>query len=356
MPQLSINLFGKVCLRCNGQILVGFDAHKVQELFCYLLLHRDHAHPRELLANLLWSESFTVQSKQYLRQTLWKLQNALDRQSQASNGHLLRVEPDWVDLDSRDLWLDVAVIEQAYTPAQDTQGRDLDIDRARNLQGAVQLYKGDLLENWYQDWCLYERERLQNIYLAILDKLTSYCEAHEEFETGIVYGTRILFFDRASEHTHRQLMRLQYLAGNRTRALRQYERCIVALDEELSVKPAKSTIALYDQIRADQLQVLSPGPPCSMIDREPSAAALDGALQFFFRAQPVPPSSHFSSIRAMYGLRRVAHPSLVPGSQRLSPLSRDHCRVSSTSPPDLRKPKNSWGRVGLPSRSNLWLS
>ena len=48
-------------------------------------------------------------------------------------------------------------------------------------------------------------------------------------------------------------MRLQFLAGNRTGALRQYERCVIALDQELGVKPAKWTTELYDQIRADQL-------------------------------------------------------------------------------------------------------
>jgi hypothetical protein len=121
------------------------------------------------------------------------------------------------------------------------------------LQCAVGLYQGDLLEGWYQDWCIYERERLQNIYLTMLDKLMGYCEAHHEYDTGVAYGARILLFDRAREHTHRRLMRLQYLGGNRTAALRQYERCVTALDEELSVKPAKSTMALYEQIRADNL-------------------------------------------------------------------------------------------------------
>jgi len=28
----------------------------------------------------------------------------------------------------------------------------------------VDLYQGDLLEGWYQDWLLCERERLQNMF------------------------------------------------------------------------------------------------------------------------------------------------------------------------------------------------
>ncbi len=48
-------------------------------------------------------------------------------------------------------------------------------------------------------------------------------------------------------------MRLHYLNGNRAGAIRQYEQCAAALEEELGVKPSKRTTALYKQILADQL-------------------------------------------------------------------------------------------------------
>jgi DNA-binding SARP family transcriptional activator len=254
VARITVCLFGKLSLQCNGQVLSGFDARKIQQLLCYLLLHRDHPQPREVLAGLLWGDTSTDQSKKHLRQTLWQLQSALDRGHQLSLGTLLTVDSDWVDLHSGgDLWLDVAVFEETFTPIQDIQGRELNPASAEQLEHAVQLYHGDLLEGWYEDWCLFERERLQNMYLAMLDKLMGYCEAHKQYETGIVHGTRILFFDRAREHTHRHLMRLQYLAGNRTAALRQFERCSFALNEELGVKPAKVTLALYEQIRDDHV-------------------------------------------------------------------------------------------------------
>jgi hypothetical protein len=48
-------------------------------------------------------------------------------------------------------------------------------------------------------------------------------------------------------------MLLKYRAGDRTAALRQYERCVRALAEELGVEPQKHTTQLYEQIRADRL-------------------------------------------------------------------------------------------------------
>ncbi len=254
MSTLRIHLFGKFCARRNEQVLDGFDARKVQELFCYLLLHRDHSLPRETLASLLWPDTTTTLSKKNLRQALWQLQSALGSQNERVNDRVLLVEPDWVQLNSEaNLWLDVAAFERAYNLELKTFGQELDSSTAQLLRDTVQLYQGPLLEGWYQDWCLLERERLQSMYLAMLDKLMSYCEVHHDYETGLLYGMRIMCYDRARERTHRRMMRLYYLTGDRAEALRQYERCAAALEEELGVSPSKSTLTLYRQIQADQL-------------------------------------------------------------------------------------------------------
>jgi hypothetical protein len=92
------------------------------------------------------------------------------------------------------------------------------------------------------------------MYLVMLDKLISYCVAHRDYELGLFYGSIILRYDRARERTHRQLMHLFYMSGDRTAALRQYERCVAALRQELDVAPDRRTVALHQQIRLDQLE------------------------------------------------------------------------------------------------------
>jgi DNA-binding SARP family transcriptional activator len=162
------------------------------------------------------------------------------------------------------VWLDVAAFEQAFAAVEGSGGAFS--DRTTELiQEAVRLYRGDLLEGWYQDWCLYERERLQNIYLLMLDKLMNHCEALSKFELGLLYGSLILRHDRARERTHRQMMSLQYHSGDRTAALRQYERCAAALEEELGVKPDGRTAALYERIRDGKIEdPRAEGAPASL--------------------------------------------------------------------------------------------
>lgn len=254
MSKLRIYLFGKLDIRCNGQPLSILHARKVQEMLCYLLLYRDRHHPRETLAGVLWENSTTSQSKKYLRQTLWQLNVSLHSLPGLIGTSVFLVEPDWIRLNPKaDIWLDVAEFEQAFSHTKRIPGRELDSGQVRSLHEAVQLYKGHLLEGWYQDWCLFERERLQLMYLTMLDKLMSHCETQNDFGRGVWYGTRIMAIDRARERTHRRLMRLYYLDGDRTAALRQYEHCADALEEELGVKPGQRTIELLNQVQQDHL-------------------------------------------------------------------------------------------------------
>ncbi len=253
MDGLQVSLFGKFCVRCGEQALNGLDAYKVQELFCYLLLHANRPHHRESLAGLLWQEQPAAQSKGYLRRTLWQLQNAFN--DRADLNSMVQVDADWIQVNcTNGLWLDVAVFEQAFANAQGKPGLGLDATAVRALDEAVKVYRGSLLEGWYQDWCLFERERYQQMLLLMLDKLMEHCEGCAAYEAGITYGMQILRHDLARERTHRRLMRLHYLSGDRTSALRQYERCTAVLQHELGVKPAAATEKLRAQIQADQLE------------------------------------------------------------------------------------------------------
>jgi DNA-binding SARP family transcriptional activator len=246
----------------------GLDASKDQELLSYLLIYRDRPHSRETLATLLWGNTSTEKSKKYLRQALWHLHAALNSEN-GNATEVLLVDHDWLSLNSRsNLWTDVAEFERAFAGAEGIPGKHLDSQQAQALRSAVTLYQDDLLPGWYQDWILFERERLQNMYLLILDKLIGYLQYHEQYEVAQGYGATILKFDPARERTHRQLMYLYYLGGDRTAALRQFERCVSALKEELGVKPERRTIELYERIKSDQLTPTEPAENSLSVSRD----------------------------------------------------------------------------------------
>ncbi len=261
MDMLCVFLLGKFRIQSGEHILTTLNTAKLQELFSYLLLYQERPHFRETLANLLWDENATAQPQRCLRKTLWSLREALDAHIEHLSETLFIIEPEWIQINPEaNLWLDTAAFEQAFTSVRDVPGHEITPQSAETLKDVVDLYQGDLLEGVYHDWAIYERERFQHMYLVMLSKLMDYCEAHQEYKAGIDYGTRVLYYDRAHERTHRQLMRLYYLDDNRTAALRQYEHFTAILDSELGVKPTGRTRALYQQIRQDQVNALVPSP------------------------------------------------------------------------------------------------
>jgi len=249
MTGLSIHLLGPLDIRHDDG---GADAPaslKAQELLCYLLLHRDRPVPRTSLAALLWADHDAAHGLKQLRQALWHLQTACARPD-TEPCPLLETTPRSILLRSGShLWLDVGEFEAVFARVRGPVAHQLEPADAELADQAITLYRGDLLEGFDFDWCIVEREWLRSAYLTMLDRLMGYCERHGEYELGIDYGERILRVDRAREYTHRRMMVLHALLGNRTGALRQYTRCAAALREELDVLPARSTTLLRDQIR-----------------------------------------------------------------------------------------------------------
>jgi DNA-binding SARP family transcriptional activator len=254
MTQLRIHLLGQISIEQGSTPVTELSA-KALEMLCYLFLYQDRAHTRESLATALWADTSMQRAQKYLRQTLWQLQTVLDRrQNPDEAGALLLLDVGWIRVNPRGgWWLDVTGLEYAYRFCREIPGSALTDEQALLVEAAIALYRGDLLETWHQDWCIYERERLQLTYLALLDKLVGYCTAQRLYARGVDYAQRILRCDIARESTYQHLMRLHYLAGDRTMALREYARCVQALQREFDLPPMQATVDLYEQIRAERL-------------------------------------------------------------------------------------------------------
>jgi len=287
-PELSarsccaVLLLGRPCIRA-GDSEVELPGRRTKELLGYLLLFRERPHHREVLAATLWPESSTAQSKKYLRQALWHL-GAFG--TGLGDGQLLSGHSEWIQVDARRVRLDVAELEDAFAPVRLVPGEQIEPEAAVALKRVAPLYRGDLLEGCYQDWCVYERERVKALYLSLLEKLLAYCEVHAEPEEGLIYGEELLRHERAHERAHWRLMRLHYQAGDRTAALRQFERCREALKEELQTAPGERIHNLYEQIRSDaglgapprRWGPTTPGGPDRDDSVHPAPNALEQAL------------------------------------------------------------------------------
>ena len=238
----------------NGKPTAGFSHGKTQELLAILLLNRGRPRRRDWIANELWDDPSCRTPRKNLRHVLWKLQDALANVDD-SLAQMIQCEgSDWIHCrPPENLWFDVNVFEQAHARPARQPAERLSGDQARNLEEAIDLYTGQLLDGCDQHWCLIERERLRDCYTTMLDALIDHCIVSDGFDRGINLAHRNLREDYAREQTHQRLMVLSALAGDRTTALRQFGRCATALKREFNIEPGRATVNLRDLLLDDRL-------------------------------------------------------------------------------------------------------
>lgn len=245
---LELRLFGHSEARYRDLAFVGFPNQQPWLLLCYLVLNHGKLLPREQIATLFWDDGPTELSLKRLRGTLWRLRSLLKARGVSPDNYLLVSDNSLGFSPTGAYYVDTQSFETIVAHHQPVAGRDLTADAAFELAQAVDLYTGELLEGVYEDWCLIERERLNVLYITTLSKLANFHEANGTYESGVAYAAPILEFDETREMIHRQMMRLYWLMGDRSRALLQYKQCSQILRDELQVTPMEETTRLYQQI------------------------------------------------------------------------------------------------------------
>lgn len=240
MPTLHIQLLGNLKLTYGDAPLQGVNSPRLQSLFAYLVLHRHAPQNRRQLAFQFWPDSTEAQARANLRFFLHRLRSTLPNAE-----HFMEVN------DSSVMWradaaftLDVAEFEDALAGT----GTRMGDAAARVLEGAVELYQGELLPSCYDDWIFPERERLRQLYVGALERLSLWWENQSDHRAAIAYAQQLLRHDPLHEETYRRLMRLHALNGDRVSALRVFHTCAAVLERELAVQPSPATLAQYEQL------------------------------------------------------------------------------------------------------------
>jgi DNA-binding SARP family transcriptional activator len=254
---LRIRLFGSGEALYHDRRLLGLPGTRAGDLLCYLLLNGPRPHGRDRLAAVFWGEYPTQVARKHLRNILWHLRQLL-QSAGAPPDQFLYTSDEYISfVYTSPYWLDTEAFEIAALVCQACPGAELCAEQADSLELAADLYRGDLLESSYEDWCLYDRERLRSLYQNVLDKLLVYHALQGNYKRSLTCGSRLLTLDPTQEKNHRQMMCLHWLSADRSAALAQYKRCCQVLRAELDIEPLDVTRQLYEALSSGQVK--SPG-------------------------------------------------------------------------------------------------
>ncbi len=131
---------------------------------------------------------------------------------------------------------------------------DADRQLIDEISEAITLYRGDLLETIYDDWCQTRRDSLQASHLGALEFLMECNMTRCYWANALALGQRILSIDPFMEHIQRAVMRCHFSLGNRPAAVKQYANCAKLLRQELDVEPMEETRQVLEAIVAATAQ------------------------------------------------------------------------------------------------------
>ncbi len=277
----------------SGRVITRFRTYKTGALLAYLAYH-PRPHPREHLIGMLWPDDTSDAGRNSLSKALSSLRNQLEPPG-VPTGTVLRADRATIELNRSACTTDVAEFEAALRAAaradrgsekgSSTVAAAAAAGAVPLLADAVQLYRGELLPGFYEDWNLAERQRLAETYLAAVLRLIAHLEQIGEVRRAIEYAHQAIRADPLREESHAALIRLYVAAGDQAAALRQYQELERLLEKDVGVPPTRATRALIHNT------------PSAGAASSAAAAAAAAAIPTATAPSPAPPAwQPFSSL------------------------------------------------------------
>jgi len=237
LAPLEIIAFGKCQVRRDGhEVLPTWN--QLRELFFYLLAGGPQGMRKDQILETFWPEAAPPNANQSFKAAIYRVRQHFCPVICEGQWYTVRLPPG-----SR---YDVAefehLIELASKPNESAEVR------ADLCTQAIALYRGDFLAEYYSDWCVSERQRLEAAYLRLLAFLGNYHAARGEYEQSLGYYEQSLAQDPLQEIIQCEVMRCYAALGDRGTAIKRYLSLRELLQAELGLDPMPETEALYRQI------------------------------------------------------------------------------------------------------------
>lgn len=268
-PRLDIRLLGPFDARIDGVPLSRVRTRKGLHLLALLALRHCREVQREWLAASLWPDSDVEKGAYNLRRALSDLRAALGPAG------------------------DYLTTPAFHTLCLDGHGRvSVDLSRfdalchsakLESLREAAELYRGQLLEGWNEEWALGDRNARQQAWMRALSLLAGEAESRAAWDESARWLRRALSEDPFDERAQRNLMEALARSGSHAAATLAYREFRAFLRREINAEPAAETTALYQRLQREARGAKKPTPvPASAAKPErPRANGLPVLLTSF---------------------------------------------------------------------------
>ncbi|GAA3133859.1 BTAD domain-containing putative transcriptional regulator [Streptomyces rectiviolaceus] len=185
---------------------------------------------RSVLAGALWPDVAEERARACLRTAIWRLNAASPAVTTGTRPGVLALSRR-VRLDIQDF---TATAHHILAASAEGTGA-----ACASLMGM-----GELLPGWYQDWVVFERERLHQLRLHALEALSARLVAQEQYAPALDAALESTRIDPLRESAHRAVVTVHLAENNLAEAVRHYKAFRGLLRTELGIEPSEQFLTM----------------------------------------------------------------------------------------------------------------
>jgi DNA-binding SARP family transcriptional activator/Flp pilus assembly protein TadD len=192
---------------------------------------------RDRLMSLLWPELATDRARHLLRDTLYRLREAIGPDTISATGDLLILDPASVECD---VWqFESAIATQNWAEADRLYGGAL-------LEGSFPVDSSE-----FEQWLDAERARLSRLHAQCLEAVAQELASRSEYVEAATAWRRLSAIDPYNARYAIGLMQALDATGDRAGALRHATAHTAALANDLGAAPDPGVVALAERLRVN---------------------------------------------------------------------------------------------------------
>jgi two-component system LytT family response regulator len=240
--------FNQIRLQLSGQEpqMIKWRTSKAQELFAYMLHHRDRMIDRDTLIELLWPDFDESRAVKQLYTTIYHIRNTLRNSGMGTisissgdleNGYRLNLGAARIDTQEWETFVKQLGVVDHHNVVEHEQ--------------ALELYKGNYFGDYEYLWAEQERERLRRLWLHHANQLSMFYTVQQMPQAAVLVNQRIQMLLPYNEESYFNLMKLYDSFGDRAGVEEQYWLLLTRWEQELDSAVDANIITWYEHWKTE---------------------------------------------------------------------------------------------------------
>ncbi|MEC2343100.1 response regulator [Paenibacillus barengoltzii] len=237
----GIRCFGGFDITKKTQVPVHFPTAKAEELFAYMLVHRNTTISKWTICDNLWPDISSPENVMHkLHVTMHRMKKTLQEA-----GIQVRIS-------SLKGYYQMECEESCdYFQFEQRVSRELSADQGNPeaLMKMLGLYKGPLFAHRDYPWCEEERERMFRYFATASKRVAKWYQERMQYPQASEVLHALILHDPIDEEAHEMLLRMYLNLQDKHSFLAHYEKVKKTYSEELGTFPPEILSSMADSLR-----------------------------------------------------------------------------------------------------------